>query len=300
MKNKVLVILGPTATGKSDLAVRLAEKFNGEVISADSRQVYKELDIGTGKISKKEMKGVKHYLLDVISSKKVFTVSDYQKIAGQAIKEILERGKLPIICGGTGFYIDSLINETNLPEVTPNLKLRKQLKGKSAKELFSILQKADMRRAGEIDNNNPRRLIRAIEIAKALGKVPILEVQPPKYKVLKIGLNLPAQKLKERISIRLFARIREGMINEAKEIHKQGLSWKRMEALGLEYRYQARFLQGQITKAEMIAQLENEIWHYAKRQMTWFKRDKNIKWFSPKQVENIFKLSRSFLQGPAL
>ena len=296
MKNKVLVILGPTATGKSDLAVILAKKFKGEVISADSRQVYKGLNLGTGKITKKEMGGVKHHLLDATSPKKIFTVSEYQKLSTQAIEEIISRGRLPIICGGTGLYIDSVISGVSFPEVPPNLKLRKQLENKTAVELFELLKKLDSRRAGEIDQNNPRRLIRAIEIAKFLGQVPILEAKPPKYEVLKIGLNLPAEKLKKRIAIRLFARIREGMIGEAKKLHKQGLFWQRMESLGLEYRFMARHLQGKITRGEMVKQLESEIWQYAKRQMTWFKRDKNIKWFEPaKSFRAIEKVTKSFL-----
>lgn len=303
--SKILVILGPTATGKSALAVKLAKKlartgwggFNGaEIISADSRQVYKGLNLGTGKIMKKEMKGVKHYLLDVVLPRKVFTVSEYQKLANGAIEEIISKGKLPIICGGTGLYIDSLINEVSFPEVPPNLKLRKQLEKKTVVELFEQLQKLDRRRAEEIDKNNPRRLIRAIEIVKALGKVPEIKSKESRYNVLKIGLNLPAEKLKKRISIRLFARIRDGMISEAKKLHRQGLSWKRMEDLGLEYRYQARYLKGEISKEEMIKQLESAIWHYAKRQMTWFKKDKDIKWFEPREFSKILRLASRFLQ----
>lgn len=296
MKPKLLIILGPTATGKSNLAVILAKKFNGEVISADSRQVYKGLNLGTGKITKKEMQGVKHYLLDVVLPKKVFTVSEYQKLASKAIEKIIAKGKLPIICGGTGLYIDSVISGASFPEVPPNLKLRKQLEKKTASELFSILQKADVRRAGEIDKNNPRRLIRAIEIVKALGKVPEIKSKESRYDVLKIGLNLTTEKLKKRISIRLFARIRDGMISEAKRLHKQGLSWKRMEDLGLEYRYQAKYLKGEISKEEMIKQLELAIWHYVKRQMTWFKKDKDIKWFESKDLKTISQLGRKFLQ----
>ncbi|MFA6536751.1 MAG: tRNA (adenosine(37)-N6)-dimethylallyltransferase MiaA [Candidatus Paceibacterota bacterium] len=295
MKSKVLVILGPTATGKSNLAVILARKFNGEVISADSRQVYKGLNLGTGKITKKEMKGVRHHLLDVVSPRKVFTVSDYQKLAGHVVEQILAKGKLPIICGGTGLYIDSILSGQKFPEVPPNLKLRRQLERKTTAELFEQLKKLDPRRASQIDKNNPRRLIRAIEIARAIGKVPEFNFFGSKYNVLKIGLNLPAEKLKKRISIRLFARIREGMIGEATKLHRAGLSWKRMEDLGLEYRFQAKYLRGEISKEEMVKQLESAIWHYAKRQMTWFRRDKNIKWFEPKDSSRIVQTVRKFI-----
>jgi tRNA dimethylallyltransferase len=295
-KHKIIVILGPTATGKSDVAVTLAKKFNGEVISADSRQVYKGLDIGTGKISKKEMKGIHHYLLDVASPKKRFNVSDYKKMAEQAIGKILANGKLPIICGGTGHYISALLGEQQIPEVPPNPKLRKQLERKSAPELFEMLKKLDPRRASEIDGKNPRRLVRAIEIVKALGRVPIVsQLQPPisTYKVLKIGIKIPDEELKERINKRLERRIKpkigRGMVDEAKRLHKQGMSWKRMRELGLEYGRLADYLTGKISNQEMVELLKNEIWQYAKRQMTWFKRDKEINWVGPKEIMKIEK-----------
>ncbi|MCC7004398.1 tRNA (adenosine(37)-N6)-dimethylallyltransferase MiaA [Candidatus Nomurabacteria bacterium] len=276
-KPKILVIVGPTASGKSDLAVKLAKKLNGEVISADSRQVYKGLNIGTGKITKKEMWGVKHHLLDVASPKKRFTVADYKKLADKVIKNVLSRGKLPIICGGTGFYIQAVVDDLILPEVEPNLTLRKQLEKKTANELHKILLKLDKNRANNIDKNNSRRLIRAIEIAKALGKVPKI-TKNSKYSPIIIGIKTNPEELKKKIYKRLLARIKTGMIYEAKRLHKNGLSWKRMEELGLEYRYMARFLQKKITKQELIDQLFSEIWKYSKRQMTWFKRDRRVEW----------------------
>jgi len=172
MKQKVLIILGPTASGKSDLAVQLAKKFKGEVISADSRQVYKGLDIGTGKITKKEMRGVPHHLLDVANPKKYFSVSDYKKLALLSLRYIETKKKLPIICGGTGFYIDALIGKINLPEVPPNKALRKKLEKLSAEKLYKMLLKKDSRRAKEIDPRNKVRVIRALEIVETLGKVP--------------------------------------------------------------------------------------------------------------------------------
>ena len=174
MKTKLLIILGPTASGKSDLAVQLAKKYNGEIISADSRQVYKGLNIGTGKITKKEMSGIKHHLLDVTDPKKVFTVSQFKTLVEIAIADISSRGKLPIICGGTGFYIQAVVDNIILPEVPPNKKLREKLNKKTTTELFEILKKLDNERAKNIDAKNPRRLIRAIEIAEKLGKVPPL------------------------------------------------------------------------------------------------------------------------------
>ena len=284
-KQKVIVILGQTSTGKSDLAVEIAKKINGEVISADSRQVYKGLDLGTGKVTKKEMAGVPHYLLDVASPKRKFTVTGYKKLADKKIKEIVARGKVPIICGGTGFYIDTVVNGIIFPEVAPNIKLRKNLEKKTAIELFKILKSLDTRRAKDIKNkneqNNKVRLIRAIEIVKVLGKVPKIKSTEgnPMYEFVKIGLYLPDDILKERINLRLLKRIKEGMLREAKKLHKEGLSWRRMEELGLEYRYQALCLQNKISKQNMLEKLNSEIFKYAKRQMTWFKRDKDIQWF---------------------
>ncbi|MFA6353562.1 MAG: tRNA (adenosine(37)-N6)-dimethylallyltransferase MiaA [Candidatus Paceibacterota bacterium] len=282
---KIIVILGQTSAGKSDLSVKIAKKISGEIISADSRQVYKGLDIGTGKITKKEMRGVPHHLLDVANPKKKFTVVEYQKLAISAMADIVKRNKTPIICGGTGFYIDAVTKGIIFPEVPPNLKLRKVLEKKSVKELFQILKKLDLRRANNIDKNNKVRLIRAIEILKVLGKVPVVKTTPPPYKFIKIGLYLPEDLLKKKIEKRLLVRIRAGMLNEAKRLHGQGLSYSRMEELGLEYRFMALYLQNKITKQEMLKRLNSEIYKYAKRQITWFKRDKDIKWFDSSKMK---------------
>ena len=287
---KIYVILGPTASGKTVMSIKLAKKIGGEIISADSRQVYKGLDIGTGKVTKKEMAGIPHHLLDVASPKRQFTVAEYQKLALRKIDEIIARGKTPIIVGGTGFYIQAITENLVLPDVLPNPKLRTRLAKKTAAELFTILKKLDPARAKTIDAKNPVRLIRAIEIAKAIGKVPELTMDPRRIlssfagggddrrKYVKIGLKIPQEELNKKIKKRLLARLKQGMVAEAKRLHNKGLSWKRMEQLGLEYRYLARFLQGKINKQEMIDQLYSAIVKYSKRQMTWFKRDKEIIW----------------------
>ncbi|MFA7309949.1 MAG: tRNA (adenosine(37)-N6)-dimethylallyltransferase MiaA, partial [Candidatus Paceibacterota bacterium] len=252
MKQRVLIILGPTASGKSALGVALAKKFNGEIISADSRQVYKGLDIGTGKITKREMQGVAHHLLDVASSKKNFSANDFVELGRIAIQDCVGRGKLPIIVGGTGFYIDSLVGRIVLPDVPPDLKLRARLENKSAKQLFALLARRDPRRAKTIEPNNKRRIIRALEIAAALGTVPAIKDRPL-YNVLWIGIAPPDAVLRKNITIRLFARLRQGfggqartpggMIGEARRLRAAGLTYKRMNELGLEYRSLARHLQ---------------------------------------------------------
>lgn len=292
---KIIVILGPTASGKSNLAVELAQKFNGEVISADSRQVYKGLDIGTGKITKEEMQGIPHYLLDIVSPKKVFTADEYKKLAEKVIAKILKKKKVPIICGGTGFYIQSIVDNIILPEVKPNPRLRSKLKNKTSEGLFAILLELDHIRAATIDPNNPHRLIRAIEIATKLGSVPPVQSKP-KYESLQIGIVTDDEKLKDKIYKRFLARLDQGMIEEAKRLHKDGLSLKRMEDLGLEYRYLALYLQNKLTRDEMIEQLSREIWQYAKRQKTWFKRDQRITGFSLEQKSEIEAKIKAFLR----
>jgi len=298
-KKKIIVVLGPTASGKSDMAVQLAKKFGGEVVSADSRQVYNGLDIGTGKVTKREMAGIPHYLLDVASPKRKFSVVEYKRCAEKAINDILKREKLPIICGGTGFYIQAIVDNVIFPEVPPDEKLRAKLEKKSTKELFKILKKLDARRAKEIDRQNPHRLIRAIEIATHLGSVPTIIRQPATltdYEILEIGIKTDDKILKNRIYNRLIARLRVGMVAEVKRLHERGLSWKRMEALGLEYRFLSRYLRGKITKDEMIEQLNTAIWHYARRQKTWFKRDKRIKWFEFGEMKKVEKEVKTFLK----
>lgn len=281
VKPKIYVVVGPTASGKSAYAVKLAKKVDGEIISADSRQVYRGLNIGTGKITKKEMQGVPHHLLDVASPKKVFTVHDFVAKAQPVLKGILEKGKSAIICGGTGLYIDALLGRISVPEVPPNRELRGKLQGKSAPQLFAMLRKMDARRARDIDSHNPVRLIRAIEIAKALGKVPRLKKAAtplPDYEVFWVGMKTAEISMRRKIHTRLLSRIKAGMVREAKKLHANGLSYKRMEQLGLEYRYLARFLQGQISKEQMLKELEREIRRYAKRQLTYWRRNEEIRW----------------------
>lgn len=277
-KPKIIVVVGPTASGKSAYAVELARKIGAEIISADSRQIYTGLDIGSGKITKREMKGVPHSLLDVASPKRVFTAHDYVRKARPILERILKRGKPVVICGGTGFYIDALLGRVALPDVPPNRELRRELKGKSTGELHALLGELDTRRAEEIDKHNPVRLVRAIEIATALGRVPEASFKPLLYEVEWIGLRpslFPHQKVIHR---RLLARMKAGMLAEAKRLHKNGLSYKRMEALGLEYRHLARLLQGKVTKKQILEELEKDIIAYAKRQMTYWKKNKEIQW----------------------
>lgn len=295
MKQKLLIIVGPTASGKSDLAVDLAKRFNGEVISADSRQVYRGLDVGSGKITKRDMRGIPHHLLDVVSPKKVFSVADFTRLANKAIADITARGKLPIICGGTGFYIDALVYGLSIPEVPANNALRKELEHKSLEELCAILSELDPARAETIDQHNKVRVVRAIEVAHALGVVPKLN-QHERFDTYWIGLSWPDEVLRARIRTRLLARMKRGMLAEATRLHATGVSWKRMEQLGLEYRYLARLLQKKMSRTDMLAELETKIWHYAKRQKTWFKRNKAIHWLTPPATQTLYKQCVAWLK----
>jgi len=258
--------------------LKLAKKFGGEIISADSRQVYKGLTIGSGKITKKEMRGIAHHLLDVASPKRKFSVARYQTLALRAIKKIQSGNKIPFLVGGTGFYIQSIVDGMLLPKVAPNWKLRNILAQKNNEELFGMLKKLDQKRAASIDGHNPHRLIRAIEIVTQTKKpIPALEGQTFQFSVLEIGIKKSPVELKKAIHKRLQKRIK-GIIAEVKKLHRNGLSWKRLEELGLEYRFVSQYIQGKIDHQEMIDKLQKEIEHFAKRQMTWFKRDKKIHW----------------------
>lgn len=291
-KQKIIIILGPTASGKTGLSIKLAKKIGGEVISADSRQVYRELNIGTEKVTKNEMGSVPHYCIDIASPKRTFTVAQWCKHAEKAIKKIVRNGNIPIIAGGTAFYIDSLVYGTDFPSVKPNTKLRKQLEKKSAEELFEILKKLDYERAKTVEQKNPRRLMRSIEIATELGKVPKLLKQTAKYDVVWIGINPGLDTLMKKIINRLDDTFERGLIKEVKKVRNEiGLSWKRINELGLEYRTVGEYLRKEITKEEMREKIIRELRKYAKRQMTWMKRNKKIKWYkNGDEALNDFKL----------
>lgn len=305
---KLIVVLGPTAVGKSDMAVEIALAIEGathdkkqsqkaEIVSADSRQIYTGLNIGAGKITKKEMRGVAHHCLDILSPKRrtLFSVAEFQKHANEAITGIIERGNIPILCGGTGFYIDAIVDGVILPEVKTNPELRKKLETCSTEKLIKMLSKLDEDRLKEIDANNRVRLIRSIEIAKELGKVPKL-IRQKKFDTLLIGLDMEKEKLMEKVHARAIKRLKHGMIQEAKKLHADGVSWKRMKRLGLEYGLLAEFLQNKINREQFIERLLIETWQYAKRQRTWFYKKDGIEWFTPNDTKKILKMCLDFIK----
>lgn len=287
-KKSIVAIVGPTASGKSELAVKLAKQFNGEIISADSRQVYRGLDIGSGKVEGKWSvkhqiffyKNIPHHCIDYVSPKKRYTVVDFQQCARQAIEDIRAHGKIPFLVGGTGFYIDAVIGNTSFPSVPPNSLLRKKLGRFSAEKLFAMLKRKDPRRAAAIDPRNKRRLIRALEIIAATKKpVPPTSLSPS-HDILVIGLKKEKKELQKAIRKRVRAMLKRGLAAETRKLHEQGFSWKRIAEFGFEYRLPALFLQKKISRKELEEQLIKENRRYAKRQMTWWKRHKNIYWIS--------------------
>lgn len=307
---KIVVVMGPTASGKSGMAILLAKKYNGEIISADSRQVYIGLDIGSGKVLRDQYSlhnqkeyfsdGVIHHLIDVANPMDDFNISHFKVSANAAIEKIIAKGKLPIICGGTAFWIDSITKNTFIPEVAPDHALRATLENNSIEELFSMLQELDPERSNNIDQKNKVRLIRAIEICKALGKVPKnnenIDQQKTnlKYKFLQIGILTDRIQLNEKIKTRLEERFANGMIQEVEGLLKNNISPAWLERIGLEYRWINRYLQGNIQLDEMQKLLYFDIIHYAKRQITWLKRNTDIVWIkdyseAEKQVEKFLK-----------
>ena len=293
MTNKLLVICGQTGTGKTSLAIFLAKKFNGELISADSRQVYKGLNIGTGKDLKEiERSKIKIWGYDLVDPKKNFSVGNYIRFAQKATFDIQKRGKLPILVGGTGLFIKGVIDGIPTAFVPRNLKLRKNLGEKDAGELFEILAQLDPIKAGSMnrsDKLNPRRLIRGIEVVTwgLERKTPRL-FKKPKYELLVIGLQASLGSLSNKIEKRVDKRIKDGVEAEIKKLISSGISWDSQSMTSLGYRQWRDYFEKKVTKEEVINNWKKEELRYAKRQLAWFKKDVRINWFDS-QDGNLYK-----------
>ncbi len=278
LKPKILVILGTTASGKTSLGVKLAAEFKGEIISADSRQVYRGMDIGTGKDLKEYKIGSKkipYHLIDVASPRQKFDLAKYQKRAFKAIKDILQRKKLPIIVGGSGLYLQALVDNYDLTNVRPQSAKRAQWEELSAAELWQKIYRLKEEfavRLNNSDKNNKRRLIRYLEIIEFGSGVAVGKKESP-YDFLLLGLTWPDEILRARILTRLSERLdKEGLVAEVKKLHQAGLSWVRLKAFGLEYKFVSQYCLGELSYAEMVEKLATAIYRFAKRQKTWFKR----------------------------
>lgn len=295
-KPKVIAIVGPTASGKSSLAIEIAKICDGEVISADSRQVYRGLDIGSGKITVSEMAGIPHHLLDIADPIDTYTAADFVRDAKVIIADIISRNKTPIIAGGTFFYLDILRGKMQTAAVAPNAALQTELEKLTTAELVQKLSLADPKHAAKIDTKNRRRLIRSLEIIATLGAVPEVETVPSEYEWLILGIDIDKEILNARIEKRLHERLQNGMVEEVQKLLESGISLKRLEDFGLEYRYITKYLQKEISYAEMIEQLFAKIRQFAKRQRTWLKRDEDIIWKPfPVTVASIQKDLNNFL-----
>lgn len=309
-KPKLIIILGPTACGKTKLAVKLAKQFNGEIISADSRQVYKGMDIGTGKDLKEYtirdscLAGrqarfaihdkIPYHLINVVSPKKQFSLADYQKQAYQAIDGVLKSKKVPFLVGGTGLYLQSVIDGYQLVNAKPDKKLREKLYKKGLRQLQDIVKKFKIK-LNQSDFNNKRRLVRVIEKMNNESRFTNHESRFAKYDCLILGIKYPKEIINKRIDQRLIQRLeKENMVGEVKKLRRLGLSWKRLEDFGLEYKWIALYLQKKITYEEMVEKLKIAIHQFAKRQMTWFKRMENIHWL--KNFSEANKLINNFIK----
>ena len=277
-KGKLVAIVGTTASGKSSLGIDLAKHYNGEIISADSRQVYRHLDLGTGKVTKEEMAEVKHHLIDILDLNQPFSVAHFQKLAYEAIDDVLDRGHLPFLVGGTGLYTRAVVEGYNLSDVPPDIEKRKMLEGLDRDELSLRLEKLGEKVS---DDEPTRRLIRRLE--KLEKGVKSENLSHPRYDVLQLGLTFDREELYSRIGIRLDQRIKEGMIDEVREVVKLGATPEFLEGLGLEYRLTYRYITGKYKNFEEYREdLFKQIRHFAKRQMTWFRKEKNIVWLDSK------------------
>ena len=285
-KKKVVVICGPTASGKTALSIELAKKIGGEVVSCDSMQIYKDMDIGTAKPTIEEMQGIKHYMIDILSPDERYSVADYKVQAKKAIREIIEKGKTPIVVGGTGLYVDSLIYEIEYPNIQFDekyrAKLEKQVEIEGLEKLYEEAKNIDPLAIEKISKNDKKRILRILEIYHATGKNKTEQEKKsrekePEFDYLVYGLNMPREKLYKKIDLRVDVMIKQGLIEEVKKVYKKYRKFPTaMQGLG--YKEVVEYLNNNLTKEEMIDKIKQETRRYAKRQMTWFRKNKQTIW----------------------
>jgi tRNA dimethylallyltransferase len=290
----LITVVGPTASGKTKLAVELAHRFQGEVISADSRQVYRSLDIGTAKVTPEETEGVPHHLIDIVSLPEIYTVADFVRDASNAIADIYTRKRLPIVAGGTLFYVDALLGKCTWSAVPPNPALRKRLATQPTTELYATLQRVDPNRAKTIDQHNPRRVIRAIEIATHLStQTPA--VPQPQYNACQLAITRDRDDLRERLAQRARKWLNAGIVAETEALLTQGITRNRIRELGFEYQLTLNLIDGELTRSHWCERFVQKNWQYAKRQLTWLRRDTQVHWIRPEDIPHATEVVRSVL-----
>ena len=287
-KQKVIVICGPTASGKTKLSIEIAKKINGEIISADSMQIYKDMTIGTAKPTPEEMQGIKHYLIDFVLPNQRYSVADYNKDALKAIDEIIKKGKTPIVAGGTGLYVNSLIYGIEYSDIEVDIEYREKLekiaKLEGIERLYEMAKEIDPEAIKNISKNDQKRICRILEIYHTTGKNKTEQEKEsrkngPKYQYLLYGITMDREKLYDRINKRVDIMINDGLIEEVQNVVKKYDEFPTaMQGLG--YKEVVEYLNGVTTKEEMIEKIKMETRRYAKRQLTWFKKCENIKWIN--------------------
>jgi len=285
-QNPLLVIVGPTASGKSNLAINIAQKYNGEIISADSRQIYKYMDIGTAKIKKTEQLGIPHYMIDIINPDQDFSVAEYKNTVINTIKKIHSRNNLPIIAGGTGLYIDAVINNYDIPKKSHDSNLRTQLineyENKGSEKMHQRLKLLDPVAALKIHPNNKHHLIRALEVVINDGqsKFKIAKTGNNLFETLLLGIHIEREKLYDRINQRVIQMFQDGLISETKKLLRIGYKKDLPSMSSIGYREVIQFLNDEISEQKAISVIQQKTRNYAKRQITWWRKNKEIKWIT--------------------
>jgi tRNA dimethylallyltransferase len=303
MKNKenLFILIGPTAIGKTDLSIKLAQMMNGEIISADSMQIYKYMNIGSAKVTKEEMQEVPHHLIDNVYPDEDFTVANYKNHATTLISNINKEGRLPIIAGGTGLYINSIVYNLQFTEVPPSESIRNQLELLSNEDLYKELENIDNTSANKLNVNDRKRVIRALEIYKSTGKTMSeynkdFRMENQDYNLVMIGLNMDRARLYDRINRRVDIMINSGLIDEVKGLLEMGYNKNLVSMQGIGYKEIIMYLEEEISLDESIALIKQKSRNYAKRQLTWFRRDERIKWMNLDDYSNLEKLSKDIIQ----
>ncbi len=307
MQNKIIAVAGPTASGKTALAVEIAKRVDGEVVSCDSMQIYKYMNIGTAKPGSDEMQGVPHHMLDFVQPDKCYSVADFVQDARRCINDILKRGKVPVIAGGTGLYMDSVLNNIRFADFDSDPKFREEMQQladtKGAEELHKLLEEKDPEAADKIHQNNVRRVIRALEVCKITGKtftqVNEESIREPIFDALIFGIDIKREKLYERINLRVDKMMEAGLLVEVEHLWKSGIGsgTTAMQAIG--YKEIIEYLENHCELSEAVDKIKMESRRYAKRQMTWFRRNKNIVWVNPDDeefYEKVFEKCFTFLK----